>query len=231
MKSPSTSTMTDYGRILRRSWITVLIAVVGGMAVGWFAQSMEKPEYTSQAVMVAKAPGPPSVVAAYASDLSGRAEIETMRNLALSQQVLSRVLVADRAKVLGEGATTADLASRITVFPVPNSAVFRIVTTGDTAQAATTLASSMADQMRQVVSELEPEGSESVQSELFVVDAATPAGAATETSLTQAIGLGGAIGFAVAAIALIGANMIGNRVGDGRDALHTLRDVRGLRKT
>ncbi len=227
MKSPSTVTVGDYTRILGRSWLVVVLAVVGGAAVGWLAHSLQPAHYESQAKMLITVPGPATVTADYAADLSGRLNAETFRNLVTTRQVLTRVIVDDGAKELGTNVTVGELSSRLTATAVPSSSVVTLTATGDSARSAVVLASLVSRVTKEVVDELTSTNGGGPQTDVSTIDSATPAVKVSKTSLTTSLGLGAGIGFAVALVALVGRDLVLNRVVDGVDALHSLRDAKG----
>ncbi|MBJ7289146.1 protein tyrosine kinase [Williamsia sp.] len=225
MRSPSTSTVGDYGRLMGRFWLVVLIAVCAGGAAGFAASTLQSPHYESESRVLITVPGPPSVTAGFVGDLAGRLRAESYRNLATTDQVLRRVIAADREHVLGDDLTVADLLERITVTTFTDSAVLAIHTQGDTADAAVTLATAVAVQMRQVVVEVESTLVGTEKFELQIVDPAQPAVEVPETSAVTAVGLGAGMGFLIAAIILIGLDAVRDRISDKNDVHHTLRDL------
>lgn len=205
----------------------VLLAVVGGAAVGWLAHTMQPAHYESKATLMITVPGPATVTADYAADLSGRLNAETFRNLVTSGQVLSRVIVDDQARELGRSVTVADLRSKITATALPSSAVVTFTATGDSARSSVVLATLVSTVTKEVVDELTFTNDGGAQTDVAVIDSSTQAVKVSKTSLVTATGLGAGIGFAVALVALIGRDVTLNRVVDGFDALHSLRDAKG----
>lgn len=144
--------ITDYLRALRNYWVSVLVAVIGGIAVAGIASLVMTPVYTAPASVIftvpnAAAPNDLSVGAAYAAN-----QAKSYVLLARSPLVLDAVVSR-----LGLSETAPQLSSRITASIPVGTAIVNLQVTGTNPEQVAAISNSVAQQLIVVVNELSPQ--------------------------------------------------------------------------
>ncbi|AZZ83929.1 protein tyrosine kinase [Gordonia alkanivorans] len=155
MRSPSTRRPADYLAMVRRNLVVLVASAIAAAAVGVGAYTLMPKTFEAHSSALIIAPGPASVGAERASDLAGQLRSASYVQLAVSDQVLSRVARAGAAGVLGDTVTPDELRDLLTVTSPLDSAVLDVVATGPTGEAAAHLANAVVDVLRVLVTELE----------------------------------------------------------------------------
>ena len=223
MRSPSTYTVPGYARILLRGWVLVLCAAVAGGLAGWLAAYTTPKTYESQARLLIVAPGSASVSGAFTSGLAGKLRAPSYQQIATGDQVLQRVATNQWPGIAAES-TPAELRERLTVTINPSDAVLRITATGDSPIAAQQLSTATATELSKLVPEVDWLAGRTPY-ELKVVDVASAQDNAVAPKPLTYVGLGAAIGFVMAAIAVLALAIAGNRILGPHDASEVLESV------
>lgn len=140
----------DYLRTFRRFWWLVVVATLVGAGVGYATIFMTTPQYQSTARLFVTTQSGTSVGDAYQNNLFSQERVVSYAGLATSEQVSARAV--DQLKV----PITADqLRAKITATPVPKTVLLDVSASDPDPATAQTYANAVADQLVQLVSELE----------------------------------------------------------------------------
>ncbi|MDJ0395625.1 hypothetical protein QMK17_20090 [Rhodococcus sp. G-MC3] len=190
-------TLADYGRMLRDGWVLILAATILSLGAAWLATSLVAPTYSASSRVFLTAPGPSSPRAALEGNRSSLARVESFAGLAVSDQVLRRVILD-----VGLDISPEQLKTDLLVVPTPGSALIDITANyGDAAQARD-IANSAALSLIQLTREIDL-GKDGPVSEVTLVDAATLPGSSVLPVLSSNLVLGGGMGFTVAAVLVL----------------------------
>lgn len=204
----------DYLNLLVNCWIVVLCATALSVAAGWVAWRTADPEYQSTSGVFIVTPGSATPQDAYYGSLNSSTRITTFQQLARSSLVTTRVI--DK---LNLRKTPDELAEDITVIGIP-PAVLAISVIGDdpklTVETANAVTAALVDVSRELAAV------DTSAPDLVLVDAAGPA--IRRGSLRQHLLSGGAIGFALSALLVLGYGLVRNRIGDREQAAHILAE-------
>ena len=205
--------LRDYGRMIRDGWVLILAATMLSAGAAWLANSLVTPSYTATSRVILTAPGPSSPRAALDGNRSSLVRVESYAHLAVSEQVLRRVIVD-----LQLSATPQELASDIAVVPTPGSTLIDISATMDDAEASRDIANSVAINLIQLVSEIDL-GADGPVSEVTLIDEATLPAATSERTSNLVLGAG--FGLALSVVLLIAS-------GVRRDAIDSREQVEDI---
>ncbi|MDX1888557.1 AAA family ATPase [Mycolicibacterium sp. 050158] len=207
----------DYLRTFRRFWWLVLVAVVVGAGIGYATTYMTTPQYQSTARLFVTTQSGTSVGDAYQNNLFSQERVVSYAGLATSEQVAARAV--DQLKM----PITADqLRSKITATPLPKTVLLDITVSDPDPTLAQTYANAVADQLVQLVSELETSrrGGTPAAGAILLDDANYPTKAAGIGLLTR-IGLGAVGGLLVGLLAAVALGVLDSRV-RGRDRVEAV---------
>jgi len=187
----------DYLRTFRRFWWLVVVAAILGAGIGYATTFMSTPEYQSTARLFVTTQSGTSVGDAYQNNLFSQERVVSYAGLATSEQVAARAV--DQLKM---PISPDELRSKITATPLPKTVLLDIAVSDTDPVAAQTYANAVADQLVQLVSELETSrrGGTPAAGAILLDDANYPTSAAGPTLLTV-VGLG-AVGGAVVGLLL-----------------------------
>jgi capsular polysaccharide biosynthesis protein len=205
--------LRDYGRMIRDGWVLILAATMLSAGAAWLANSLVTPSYTATSRVILTAPGPSSPRAALDGNRSSLVRVESYAHLAVSEQVLRRVIVD-----LQLSATPQELASDIAVVPTPGSTLIDISATVDDAETSRDIANSVAINLIQLVSEIDL-GADGPVSEVTLIDEATLPAATSERTSNLVLGAG--FGLALSVVLLIAS-------GVRRDAIDSREQVEDI---
>jgi capsular exopolysaccharide synthesis family protein len=207
----------DYLRAFRRFWWLVLLATLVGAGVGYATTFMTTPQYESTARLFVTTQSGTSVGDAYQNNLFSQERVVSYAGLATSEQVSARAV--DQLKM---PITADELRSKITATPVPKT-VLLDVTVSDTDPAkAQTYANAVADQLVQLVSELETSrrGGTPAAGAILLDDANYPTSVSGLSLLTR-VGLGAVGGLVVGLLLAVLIGFLDSRV-RGRDSIEAV---------
>jgi capsular exopolysaccharide synthesis family protein len=182
----------DYLRIFQRFWWVVLLAIVVGAGAGYASSLLHTPSYQSTAQLFVTTESGTSVGDAYQNNLFSQDRVVSYAGLATSEQVAARAIDQLKAPISAD-----ELRSKITATPMPKTVLLDVTATDSDPALAQTYANAVADQLVQLVSELETSrrGGTPAAGVIVVDDASYPTSPAGPKLLTR-IGLGAAAGLA-----------------------------------
>jgi capsular exopolysaccharide synthesis family protein len=190
--------------ILRRHWVIMLVAVIGGLALGGarYASTPRSYETTSTVFFSlnrSQTVGDLSQGSAYLQSLS-----QSYADVATSKLVLDPVI-----SELGLRTTTAKLARQISAKPRTNTAILDIHVSDSTPSQAARVANSVAGELQRTVAALAPRGSASAATTTVTIisPAVAPSGAASPQVLPN-LGLGLLVGLVIGLAMVIGREVV-----------------------
>ena len=198
----------DYLRVFRRFWWLVVVAVVAGAGIGYATAYMSTPQYHSTARLFVTTQSGTSVGDAYQNNLFSQERVVSYAGLATSEQVAARAV--DQLKM----PITADqLRSKITATPMPKTVLLDITVSDADPALAQTYANAVADQLVQLVSELETSrrGGTPAAGAILLDDANYPTAVAGLSLLTR-VALGAAGGLIVGLLLAVLIGVLDTRV-------------------
>jgi receptor protein-tyrosine kinase len=198
----------DYLRVFRRFWWLVVVAVVAGAGVGYATAYMSTPQYHSTARLFVTTQSGTSVGDAYQNNLFSQERVVSYAGLATSEQVAARAV--DQLKM----PITADqLRSKITATPMPKTVLLDVTVSDADPALAQTYANAVADQLVQLVSELETSrrGGTPAAGAILLDDANYPTAVAGLSLLTR-VALGAAGGLIVGLLLAVLIGVLDTRV-------------------
>lgn len=198
----------DYLRTFRRFWWLVVVATLIGAGVGYATILMTTPQYQSTARLFVTTQSGTSVGDAYQNNLFSQERVVSYAGLATSEQVSARAV--DQLKI----PITADqLRSKITATPVPKTVLLDVTASDPDPATAQTYANAVADQLVQLVSELETSrrGGTPAAGAILLDDANYPTAAGGLSLLTR-VGLGAVGGLVVGLLLAVLIGFLDSRV-------------------
>ena len=198
----------DYLRAFRRFWWLIVVVAVIGAAGGYVWSLVATPKYASTAQLFVTTQSGTSVGDAYQNNLFSQERVKSYASLATSRQVAARAVEQLKSTMSAD-----DLRSKISAAPVLNTVLLDVTATDADPVAAQTYANAVADQLVQLVSELETSrrGGTPAAGAILVDDADYPS-SASGPSLVTRIGLGVVAGLALGVIAVIVLALVDTRV-------------------
>ena len=193
----------DYLRAFRRFWWLVVVAAILGAGVGYATTFASTPQYESTARLFVTTQSGTSVGDAYQNNLFSQERVVSYAGLATSEQVAARAV--DQLKM---PITPDELRSKITATPLPKTVLLDISVSDTNPVTAQTYANAVADQLVQLVSELETSrrGGTPAAGAILLDDANYPTAVAGPTLLTRvALGAAGGLVVGLLAAVLLGA--------------------------
>ncbi|GAA2070695.1 polysaccharide biosynthesis tyrosine autokinase [Williamsia deligens] len=198
----------DYLRAFRRFWWLIVVVAVIGAAGGYVWSLVAPAKYASTAQLFVTTQSGTSVGDAYQNNLFSQERVKSYAGLATSRQVAARAV-----EQLKSSMSADDLRAKITAAPVLNTVLLDVTASDSDPVAAQTYANAVADQLVQLVSELETSrrGGTPAAGAILVDDADYPS-SASGPSLVTRIGLGAVAGLALGVIAVIVLALVDTRV-------------------
>lgn len=216
----------DYLRAFRRFWWLIVAAMVVGAGIGYVTMLSGTPQYQSTARLFVTTQSGTSVGDAYQNNLFSQERVVSYAGLATSEQVAARAI--DQLKM---PISPDELRSKITATPLPKTVLLDVTVTDPDPGLAQTYANAVADQLVQLVSELETSrrGGTPAAGAILLDDANYPTSAAGMGLLTT-VGLGAAGGLVVGLLlaALLAASDSRLRARDSVDAIAPARSLGNL---
>ncbi len=198
----------DYLRVVRRFWWLVLVATVVGAGIGYATSFMYTPKYESTARLFVTTQSGTSVGDAYQNNLFSQQRVVSYAGLATSQQVAVRAINQLKAPISPD-----ELRKKITATPLENTVLLDITARDTDPATAQTYANAVADQLVQLVSELETSrrGGTPAAGAIVVDDANYPTRAGGPNLLTR-IGMGAAAGLVMGLLLAVLAAVLDTRL-------------------
>jgi receptor protein-tyrosine kinase len=198
----------DYLRTFRRFWWLVLVTTLVGAAIGYGTAFMSTPQYQSTARLFVTTQSGTSVGDAYQNNLFSQERVVSYAGLATSEQVAARAVDQLKMPISPE-----ELRSKIVATPLPKTVLLDISVSDPDPATAQTYANAVADQLVQLVSELETSrrGGTPAAGAILLDDANYPTTVAGLSLLTR-IGLGGVGGFIIGLLAAISIGALDSRL-------------------
>ncbi|WP_064751570.1 polysaccharide biosynthesis tyrosine autokinase [Mycobacterium sp. URHB0044] len=198
----------DYLRTFRRFWWLIVVATAVGAAIGYGTTFMSTPQYQSTARLFVTTQSGTSVGDAYQNNLFSQERVVSYAGLATSEQVAARAV--DQLKM---PITPDELRSKITATPLPKTVLLDISVTDTDPVRAQTYANAVADQLVQLVSELETSrrGGTPAAGAILLDDANYPTSPAGLSLLTL-VALGAVGGFIVGVLIAVSIGALDNRL-------------------
>lgn len=182
--------LTDYLRVLRKYWISILLVTLGGVAVAGGASMLMRPVFTASAsifftVHTSGTAGELNSGSTYASN-----QVKSYAELTTTPIVLDPVISS-----LGLDITAAELGERITASAPTSTAIINIEVTGNDAEETAQISNEVARQLIVVVDELSPETTDGTKVvRATIVSAASVPTEWTSPRVSLNLALGGLIG-------------------------------------
>ncbi|GGF28632.1 YveK family protein [Williamsia phyllosphaerae] len=196
--------MRDYLRILAANWMVIAIATVLSAGAGYVSTLIEQPQYTASVKLFATVAGDSGVRAAQQGDLGATARMTTYQQMATSSIVLQRTI--DQLKL---DTTTGELATEVLAVIAPKSVVLDLTVSASEASRAIDTVNALGGNLARLSQEVESTDDGPV-AELVPVGGATGA-QRVESSIVDALTLGGGIGFALSAVLVLARALIRDR--------------------
>jgi capsular exopolysaccharide synthesis family protein len=198
----------DYLRTFRRFWWLVLLTTIIGAGVGYATTFMSTPQYQSTARLFVTTQSGTSVGDAYQNNLFSQERVVSYAGLATSEQVAARAV--DQLKM---PISPDELRSKITATPLPKTVLLDIAVSDTDPAQAQTYANAVADQLVQLVSELETSrrGGTPAAGAILLDDANYPTSVAGPTLLTR-VGLGAVGGLLVGLLLAVAIGALDSRL-------------------
>ena len=198
----------DYLRTFRRFWWLIVVATALGAAIGYATTFMSTPQYQSTARLFVTTQSGTSVGDAYQNNLFSQERVVSYAGLATSEQVAARAV--DQLKM---PISPDELRSKITATPLPKTVLLDITVSDTDPVQAQTYANAVADQLVQLVSELETSrrGGTPAAGAILLDDANYPTSPAGLSLLTR-IGLGAAGGLIVGLLLAVSFGALDSRL-------------------
>lgn len=216
----------DYLRAFRRFWWLVLVTALIGAGIGYAAIFLSTPQYQSTARLFVTTQSGTSVGDAYQNNLFSQERVVSYAGLATSEQVAARAVDQLKMPIAPD-----ELRSKITAAPLPKTVLLDITVTDPDPGLAQTYANAVADQLVQLVSELETSrrGGTPAAGAILLDDANYPTAPAGMGLLTT-VGLGFAGGLVVGLLlaALLAASDSRLRARDSIDAIARTQSLGNL---
>jgi capsular exopolysaccharide synthesis family protein len=213
----------EYLRILRRLWYVIVVTLVLGGGVGFATSLVTKPKYESSAQLFVSTQAGTSVGEAYQNNLFSQERVVSYAGLATSEQVAARAVDQLKADI-----SPAELQSKVTAAPVEKTVLLKVSVTDGDARMAQTYANAVADQLVQLVGELETSrrGGTPAAGAVIVDDAGFPSKAIGPTPLVRGL-FGAAAGLAGGIVLAVLIGLFDSRL-RGRDRVEELTDSLAL---
>lgn len=198
----------DYLRTFRRFWWLIVVATAVGAAIGYGTTFMTTPQYQSTARLFVTTQSGTSVGDAYQNNLFSQERVVSYAGLATSEQVAARAV--DQLKM---PITPDELRSKITATPLPKTVLLDITVSDTDPVRAQTYANAVADQLVQLVSELETSrrGGTPAAGAILLDDANYPTSPAGLSLLTL-VALGAVGGFIVGVLIAVSIGALDSRL-------------------
>jgi capsular exopolysaccharide synthesis family protein len=206
--------LSDYIRILRKSWILIVVLALLGIAAAAGLSLLQTPQYSATSKVFVSTQSTGSV-----SDLAqGNAftvqRVNTYSDLATTPIVLLPV-IADLELDTNEGA----LAQTITVAAPLNTSIIEITVTNDDPVLGADIANATAESLTDVVGRIETSAADEATSavKLTLVQQATVPGAPVSPNVPLSIALGMLIGLAIGVALAVLRQVLDTRIRNERD--------------
>lgn len=203
--------LSEYGRIFRHRWVLILISAVVGVVVAGLASILSPRNYEAQATLFIRADSEAS--SSFENSQFVLQRVKSYPDLVHSPQVLTPVL-----QEMNSSMTLTEIRDRVSASNPEETVYVDVLGSAESPEDAATLANAVAENLRDVIRQLE--GGDTTRNAAVEAFVTVPAIAPAEPSspaplLNLAIGLlaGGALG-------LVGALVLGaglRRVRSGRD--------------
>jgi polysaccharide biosynthesis transport protein len=201
--------LSDYIRVLRRSWVLLLVAaLVGGSGAALYALR-QTPKYTSEATVV--------VTLNSASDLNQltagasylQSIVTTYAGVATKPIVLQPVITDLK---LPKTMTTAKLADEVTITASNTSTLIGIAVEDTSSKRAAAIANAIGSELAKSVQDISPTRGGQAPVKISSVEAAAPADAPTSPNIPLTLVIGVAGGFALALVFAILRALLDTRI-------------------
>lgn len=200
--------LRDYGRMLWRWWPVIVCATLLSAGAFHLSQQWKKYEYVATSQLFATVAGDAGVPAAFQGGRGAVSRMGSYGALATSALVATRTI--DDLKL---DETPADFAKDVTVVLIPGSALMNVSVTDRDPAAAVREVNALTRNLVNAAEELESSDT-GPSGDLIPVDDATAAGRVGGYSLMDGLALGGAVGFILSCVAVLGYGIARNRVLD-----------------
>lgn len=206
--------LTDYIRILRKSWLAVLVLTALGAGAAAAYTFTLTPVYKSSATVFVSTQAGGTAAELQQGSTFTQARINTYVGLATAPIVLDPVIAR-----LGLRSTASELAKDVEASAQLNSTLITVTVSSSDSSEAANIANAIAQSLSSTIPELEPasnDGSSPVR--LSRVRDAEPPSQPSSPNVALNIALGGIIGLAVALAASVLRAVLDTRVRTTRDA-------------
>ncbi|WP_104161727.1 polysaccharide biosynthesis tyrosine autokinase [Arthrobacter sp. ZGTC212] len=187
--------LKDFGRALRRYWLTVVVCALLGLVAASSASLLVRPTYNGQTQLFVAIQSTGSVAELQQGNTFTQARVQSYVQTAKTPIVLQPVIDS-----LGLDMTPASLAGKVSAKADPSTVLVTITATDPSPMRAAAIAQAIADSLINVVDDLEsPASGAASPIKLSVVTPATAPSepSSTDIKLSLAIGLIGGLGIGI----------------------------------
>jgi succinoglycan biosynthesis transport protein ExoP len=203
--------LNEYLRIFRRRWVLILVATLVGVVVAALATGLTSRTYDAQADLFIRADSESS--SSFENSQFVLQRVKSYPDLVYSPQVLTPVL-----EELNSSMTLAELRERVSASNPEETVYVNVTASAGTAEEAAALANAVAQNLRDVIRQLEggDTGRNAAVEAFVTVPAIAPASAsAPNTVLNLAMGLLAGLALGLIAAVVLGAGH--RKIRSGRD--------------
>lgn len=198
----------DYLRLLRRSWLLFVVAVVVGVLGAAGITALIKPTYTATAQLFVSIQGSGSVTELNQGSLFTKERVQTYVETVKTPLVLEPVI-----EKLNLDESPESLASKVTAEAGANTVLMSISVDDESPKVAAEVANAVGDSLTDAVSELEtPESDKSSPVQISTVEAASEPSAPSSPNVPLNMGLGLFIGLGLGFVAAILRQLFDTRI-------------------
>jgi capsular exopolysaccharide synthesis family protein len=206
--------LSDYIRILRKSWILIVVLALVGVAAAAGLSLLQTPQYNATSKVFVSTSSSGSVADLAQGNTFTVQRVNTYSDLATTPIVLLPV-IADLELDTSEGA----LSQTISVSAPLNTSIIEISVTNDDAVLAADIANGTAESLTKVVDRIEAPASEDATSavKLTLVQQATVPGSPVSPNVLVNIALGVLVGLAIGVGLAVLRQVLDTRIRNERD--------------
>ncbi|MDT0202655.1 polysaccharide biosynthesis tyrosine autokinase [Nocardioides sp. AE5] len=181
--------LKDYLRILRRRWFTIVLLLVLTVGAAAALTLSATPQYASTARLFVST-SPADTSQAYQGNLFATQRVSSYADIVKGRQLADRV-----AGAMDQGFEGSDLVGKVKAVVVPETVILELTATDPNADTARDIAQTYADELSQMVAELEtPEGSDTPLIKASIVDDARANYTAVSPNIPRNLGLAVVLG-------------------------------------
>jgi capsular exopolysaccharide synthesis family protein len=207
--------LSDYVRVLRKSWILIAVAALLGIGVATAFTLTRTPLYTSQSTLVLSTQAGETISEMQQGQSYTMERVATYSGLVTMPAVIQPVIDELRLDI-----SSATLAHAVTASSPLNTGLISITVSDPDPQRAADIANALSVSLTDTVEKIEtPAGEEDCPIRLSLVKEALPASAPSSPNLPLNLALGGLVGLALGVGIAVLREVLDTRVRTGDDLL------------